>query len=341
MPFQPDAFLDDLRDFSGWKSRAFFAVYYTYVGLWLTLSSRVRLGTHVFDEDWDLLVVLDTCRVDALRAVADEYDFLGDVATVWSLGSTSDEWMVQTFDRDHADLIARTAYVTANPYTDAVFHREHYPPTYRQPPATWPAWDVVSAGDFGLLDEVWRYGTDDSVKVTTPRVTTDRAIRAGRSGDYDRLVAHYMQPHIPYLGRTSEAAATPDDRLRTDGALLTALDTQPFDALRQGTADRAAVWDRYLDNLRLVLDSVELLLENVDAERVVITADHGEGFGEYGVYEHPIGCPAPTVKRVPWVVTTATDTGDHDPARHRDPAADTATGVEDDVADRLADLGYV
>jgi hypothetical protein len=247
--------------------------------------------------------------------------------------------MAQTFDRDHADQIARTAYVTANPYSDGVFHRGVYPPSYRQPPATWPAWDVVSADDFGFLDEVWRYGTDDYVKVTTPRVATDRAIRAGRSDDYDRLLVHYMQPHIPYFGGATETQPIPGERLRTDGATLTSLDTQPFDALRRGTADRADVWERYLDNLRLVLDSVGFLLENVDADRVVITADHGEGFGEYGVYEHPVGCPAPTVKRVPWVVTTATDSGDHDPDSHRESTTDAH--VESDVADRLADLGYV
>ena len=339
MPFQPDAFLDDLRDFDGWKSKAFFALYYTYVGFWLTLSSRVRLGTHVFDEEWDLLVVLDTCRVDALEAVADEYEFIDEVETVWSLGSTSDEWMAQTFGRDHADQIARTAYVSANPYTDNVLHRGVYPPSYRQPPAMWPAWDVVSADDFALLDEVWRYGTDDDLKVTTPRVATDRAIRAGRSDDYDRLLVHYMQPHIPYLGGATETQPIRGERLRTDGATLTSLDMRPFDALRRGTAERADVWANYLDNLRLVLDSVGLLLENVDADRVVITADHGEGFGEYGVYEHPVGCPFPTVKRVPWAVTTATDSGDHDPDSHREPTTDAHE--ESDVADRLADLGYV
>jgi hypothetical protein len=30
----------------------------------------------VYDLEWDTLIILDTCRVDALRTVADEYDFL-------------------------------------------------------------------------------------------------------------------------------------------------------------------------------------------------------------------------------------------------------------------------
>jgi hypothetical protein len=300
MPFQPGAFLRDLRDLSGWKLRAFFALYYTYVGFWLTLSTRVRLGTHVFDEEWDLLIVLDTCRVDALEAVADEYEFIGEVNAITSLGSSSVEWLSQTFDADYRDHIALTAYVTSKWDTDKLFREGNYPPDVLHPPAVWPDWNVVSADDFGLLSEVWRETRDDRLGVTPPRPVTDRTIEVARDGDCEQVVAHYMQPHSPYISGHVDG---------TDP--LSSADIEPFAALKRGATDRATVWTRYLDNLRLVLDDVARLLEHVDADRVVITADHGEGFGEYGVYGHPVGCPVPTIKRVPWVVTTATDTGSH------------------------------
>lgn len=57
------------------------------------LSSRTSFGTNVFERDWDLLVVLDTCRVDTLRHVSDEYDFLDDVGAMWSVGSSIREWV--------------------------------------------------------------------------------------------------------------------------------------------------------------------------------------------------------------------------------------------------------
>jgi hypothetical protein len=325
MPFQPGAFLRDLRDLSGWKLRVFFALYYTYVGLWLTLSTRLRLGTHVFDEEWDLLVVLDTCRVDALEAVADEYEFIDEVGSITSLGSMSVEWMAQTFDREHAEQIARTAYVTSKWDTDKTFREGNHPPDVLHPPAVWADWDVVSADEFGLLSEVWRETCDDRLRVTPPGPVTDRVIQIGRDGDFDRTVVHYMQPHSPYISGHLDGDAP-----------LPSVDAEPFEALKRGDADREGIWNRYLDNLRLVLDSVGLLLENVDADRVVVTADHGEGFGEYGVYGHPVGCPVPAIKRVPWVRTTATDTGSY-PADSD--VTDTVTtgkrivqdgGVEDD-----------
>ncbi|PSP48877.1 hypothetical protein BRC67_12005, partial [Halobacteriales archaeon QH_3_68_24] len=53
------------------------------------------------------------------------------------------------------------------------------------------------------------------------------------------------------------------------------------------TANREA----YLDNLRIVLDEVAVLLENIDADTVAITTDHGEAFGERNFYRHPVACP--------------------------------------------------
>lgn len=89
---------------------------------------------------------------------------------------------------------------------------------------------------------------------------------------------------------------------------------EPFEALRRAEADREVLWDRYLDNLRLVLGEVEHLLGNVDADRAVVTADHGEAFDKWGFYEHPVGWPLPAAKRVPRVEATVTDRGTRDPS---------------------------
>jgi hypothetical protein len=265
--------------------------YYLYVGLWLTLSTRMQFGTPAYEREWDLLVVLDTCRTDALAAVADEYDFLDDREAIWSPGSTSGEWVAHTFDRAYTSAIGRTAYVTANPHSDEVLRNRLMPPQYVAVPATWPDWNPVQPEAFGLLDEVWVDGRNEDWGVVPPATLTDR----------DPLT----QPCA-----------------------------EPFEALRRGEASRDRIWAHYLDNLRLVLDEVAVLLENVDADRVAITADHGEAFGEWGFYEHPVGCPLPAVKRVPWAETTATD------HRTREAAVAPADTAERNVTEQLRDLGY-
>jgi hypothetical protein len=89
--------------------------------------------------------------------------------------------------------------------------------------------------------------------------------------------------------------------------------------------------------LEYVLDDVALLLENMDAETVVISADHGNALGEFGFYGHPPHSPLPSVRRVPWVETTATDSGDYEPTQEAD--GEVPTGEE--VESRLKDLGYL
>ncbi|AAG19460.1 conserved hypothetical protein [Halobacterium salinarum NRC-1] len=300
------------------------AVFTAYLGFWYTLTSRWPFGTHVYDEDWDLLVILDACRVDVLDDVADEYAFIETVDSRWSIGSHSHEWLTQTFSRAHEAEIAETAYISGNGHTYETFTEREYPPDETVPVCR-PNWNGVDERDFGHLDMLWETAHTDGIGVP-PRAITDRTVEVARESEYDRTVAHYMQPHIPYI---SQAVA--EDRQPTE------LESRGWKHLESGTADRSEIWELYEDNLRLVLDEVELLLENVDAETVVVTADHGNAFGEYTITGHPEGMLLPSVRRVPWVTTTATDTGTFDPD------GDYGTASEDttDINDHLEDLGYL
>ena len=46
---------------------------------------------------------------------------------------------------------------------------------------------------------------------------------------------------------------------------------------------------------------------NTDFEKVVVTADHGEALGEFGVYAHPRWVHHPKVRIVPWLEISSTD----------------------------------
>jgi hypothetical protein len=72
-----------------------------YLSSSLALSSRFDLGHHIFKDDWDTIILLDTCRVDALKEVASEYKFINSVSARWSVGSTSPEWIANTFDAEY------------------------------------------------------------------------------------------------------------------------------------------------------------------------------------------------------------------------------------------------
>lgn len=306
------------------------AGYRAYLAAYYAATTRRPLGECVYDRPWDVLVVLDACRVDALRAVAPEYDFLGDVSSYWSLGSRTSEWAAKTFAEPRRTAVARTTYVAGNGFTEKVLGSDAVPPLFHPVPFDGARWATLAAADFAAVHDVWRLGPDDP-GVVPPRVVTDAAIRAGRTADPERLVVHYNQPHAPFLGRAAREGREP-----------TAFERDPWPALRRGDRSREEAWAPYLDNLRYALDEVAVLVENV-AGTVAVTADHGELFGELslpgtrGLYAHPGGVPHPAVKRVPWATATATDEGT------REPDLDLAAieGASADVEAHLRELGYL
>lgn len=300
-----------------------YVAYSWYLMAWFGITSRVPSGTNVYDREWDVLIVLDACRVDTLREVADEYDFIDDVDEMWSVGSHSAEWLAQTFSADYRAEIERTHYVTGNPHTTRVLEQRMMPPMNNTLPFDGTEWDVVDIDAFDSVTMVWETQKDDTYRVTLPQAMTDYAIDAGRTRDSDRLIVHYMQPHLPYIGQAF-----------AEGRAPTEIEINGYECLESGDADRETVYELYTETLRLVLDEVAVLLENIDADRVAITADHGEEFGEVGAYGHPEGFPHPIVKKVPWVETSARDTGS------RDPDIDTDEKLDVDLEEHLQDLGY-
>ncbi len=294
----------------GWNS-VDTSAYELYKGVLRRLAGRGQFGESIYDHSWDVLVVLDGCRFDCMCEVAPDVPFVKRVWRFESAGTRSDEWMRANFgDRDCSD----TVHVTANPNSA----------------------NYLDSGNFAELVEVWRDGWDDELGTVPARTVTDRAIAAGRAinggeSNADKLVVHYMQPHFPSI-----PDPLPDDGMsRTDFGERVGV----WERLRRGDLTREQVWHSYRENLRYALSEVAVLLDNLDAHRVVITADHGNGFGEWYVYGHPDNTPIRVLRDVPWVVTSGTDSGTYDPESWMQ--ATNETDEQDaSAADRLSALGY-
>ncbi len=273
----------------------------------------------VYDREWDVLVILDACRVDLFAEVADEYEWLPDGETVDqtavdSVAGSSSEWMERTFGAADADTLANTAYITGNPFSSQQLDGE----------------------DFALLDETWRYAWDDDAGSIRPEPLVDRAIQVGREDDHDRLIVHLMQPHAPFLGHNEIHAGFRPDYWGSPDAVRDE-DQQGLDVwhrIRRGELERETVWRAYRENLRIALESVARLRRNIDG-RLVLTADHGNALGEYGVWGHP-DVPVEGIRSVPWVSVEATDRQTSEPTIK--PPTDEAS--DDDIEARLAALGY-
>lgn len=280
---------------------------------------RIRnYGTPIWERDWDVLVVLDACRLDLFREVAPEYEFLSEeeIGWIYSPASMSEEWLeVHTAGRFRDDQ-RRTALISGNINT-------HWKPEFRQ--------------GWGYIDEVWKHGWDETAGTVPPGVVTDAGIDYVRNRanhqDTDRTIVWYFQPHRPFVP-VEWSGGFEFDRL-THRERDVAQENE-FKLYRDGVICRDQLWDGYAANLRYVLDNVEILLRNMAVDDVVITSDHANLLGECGVYEHPRDFPHPVLRRVPWVRLSATDDRTHTP--NYDP--ETGDLPDAELQDRLEHLGY-
>lgn len=280
--------------------------WYDFHGTYLDDTDRLSF----FDAEWDTLLLLDACRYDTFAAI---HDLPGTLEARRTASSSTIEFLKRYVDgRELTD----TVYVTANP--------QHYRKTERG----------YIDGAFHDVIEVWQEdGWDDSYRTVRPETVADAAEAAADRYPNKRLLVHFMQPHYPYIGPTGRDAFD-NDSLDFFNRVLTGEIEVEDGLLRQA----------YRENLQAVLPSVERLLGSLSG-RSVVSADHGEMFGERAFpipireYGHPTGIHTPELTEVPWLVS---ENGPRRTIQDGEPAdRDEKTAMSRIVADRLRDLGYV
>lgn len=240
-------------------------------------------GVDMAEEDWDHMLILDACRADMFEEVVGE---VGDkYRRRRSNASATPEWIERTFaDKSMGDVV----YVSANPWVSRQapdsFHNiinlwvELYDLTHD---------DLANAGNLGDFD--FEYGTTISA-----REVTDKAIDVAREYSNKRIVVHYFQPHAPCIGYADGSERERPSELHPKA-----------NEFLDGKVSKQEVWDVYSENAAYAWCHAKRYLEAVSGEKVV-TADHGELFGEIlwpfpmRRYAHPMNLHHPNLTTVPW-----------------------------------------
>ena len=272
-----------------------------------TFQRRVRgkSGVRVMDADWDNLLILDACRYDIFE---EQYELDGTLRPVISRGSHTGQFLKNNFDDYHGD----TVYVSAAP----MFERHRMNPHFY--------------ADY----QVWKDGWDEDHHTVLPETVVQAALTASQRHPDKRLVVHFVQPHYPFL-------TDQDAGLSSVGPSAGLVDDKPdeydvWTQLRRREVDEADVWRAYRENLDAVLPHVERLVDEL-VGKTVVTSDHGNAFGEWGVYGHPARTFIESVVKVPWLTVPHSERRSVTwEERQRD-----AAGLDDRVEDRLRQMGYV
>lgn len=273
-------------------------------------------GIDVMSQNWDNLILLDACRYDVFE---DQSALEGNLRGVLSKGSRSWEFMQANFTgRELHDTI----YVTANPYVgyldDSTFYTvDSLLDCWQEEPGTVPPEEVVQAAS--ELHEEY---------------------------PNKRLIVHFMQPHLPYLGATADRC-----RERVDLRGYQPSNDSPVSAeesgmswwaaVRRGYISREETRQAYSETLEIVIQNARELVEQINGKSV-ISADHGEMLGEritpltHRRYGHPKRLFTEELRKVPWFELPCEE--------RRDIQSDSPIGFDrpDDstLNERLQALGY-
>ena len=272
----------------------------------LLSAVRGQRPIDVMAEDWDNLIILDACRYDLF----DDLNMIkGDLSAVISGGSSTSEFLRHNFDNT---VFTDSVYVTANPQITR--HK--------------------IGRRFVHCARLWQEHWDDELRTVLPNDVTDNAIGINEMFPNKRLIIHYIQPHYPFIGEVGQQIE--HGEVTGDGVIKEEREfPSVWDQLREGAVSREWVWEAYKQNLEIVLPEVERLITRLDGKSV-ITSDHGNSFGEMGVFGHPGGIWVSSLVTVPWLEIDAIERRQitHD-------NVDTWSGTDSNVIeDRLASLGY-
>ena len=278
----------------------------------IRIGQKINYGERPLGSDWDVLVVLDACRADLFHEFAPRHpisDRFDSVTSKYSCASTSREWFEKGFSSLSDDEISEIHYVTENPYLSE-----------------------LDTDRFYQVEKLWELSPQTETGYLDSSTVTDLALRAYNESGADRFVVHYIPPHAPFQHCVDKYSIA-DKPWGGDSQDV-------WYGLQTGLFELDDVWNDYGKHLLGVLDEVERLVSHVNG-KVIITADHGNALGEFGIYGHPDYVPIPDLKRVPWVDLQGQGIP-YNPEelerRHYD--EERTTNENDSVEKQLEALGY-
>lgn len=258
---------------------------------------------------WDYLLVLDACRFDYFEKTYSDY-LTGRLEKSRSPvtcenGVATSEWCKVMFRDKYEDII----YISTTPHVNSKIEVNGF----------------EAAKHFYKVVDLWDHGWNEDMGTVFPERVNESIKKIKNKNPTKRIIAHYMQPHFPYLSLKNPTKPKSKDPAshdtlkrnirnffgskirRTLGGNLTrriikTLRLPPVNPMHEVLYNlgREGLKEAYENNLRRALDSISKISGEFSGE-VIITADHGEYLGENGFYGHSYLPNHPVLNTVPWM----------------------------------------
>lgn len=270
----------------------------------------------VTKEDWDYLIILDACRYDDFEELHTKY-LDGELEKKESKGSSTLDWVVNNFNSHQHDI----SYFSSNPYinSNGISLKE----------TKWGSscgYDWTATEHFKEIIDIWDSGWDKELGTVHPKKVNEEVLDKINEVNYKPII-HYMQPHAPFISngksrklrRIRKGIRNKDSSSKLMKKIRSKLETSLEDkeiSMKMGMLMNLGVSDLlsylknngaeeklrkyYRQNLELALEHVSNLIEELEG-KIIVTSDHGEAFGEQGIWEHHVETYIPALTEVPWL----------------------------------------
>lgn len=266
------------------------------------INRSFREPIQMMQEDWDNLIILDACRFDYFKK-ENPFDTTADM--VLSPGSSTKTFLRKTITETYPGVV----YVTANSQTDKLNLQDSFHDHIR----------------------VWKENWDSDLKTVPPDVMADRTIEVAKSYPNKKIISHFIQPHEPHIGPIGK-------NLNHRGAMDADADSSKpiWDFVRDGELSKKELRQSYRENVQIVMPHICRLVDQLHG-KTVITADHGECLGGWGIYGHPHNHFIEPLVFVPWLVIDSTERKNI----KKEGINKSEPVTPSEVKSRLIDLGYI
>ena len=215
----------------------------------------------VFEKDWDVCFVLDACSYDVFRELS---QLKGKLTKEISWGFNTARWTVHNIREEHRDTI----FLYTNPWVARIVGEENLKKYFYY--------------HEGLWKEHW---SEQHRTVMASDALNKADFLIPRYKDKKFLV-FLLQPHDPFYATSDFKVA--DNSLRW------------VEDFYKGNTRPEVMVEAYKNNLKMVLHQIGEFQKKFKDKKIIITADHGESLGQYGVcYSHKGGY-LPWLVEVPW-----------------------------------------
>lgn len=271
----------------------------------------------IWKEEWDYAIILDSARYDIFESVYQDY-FTGKLEKRRSNASATMEWMSKIEGKHDVDYISSVPFVYSA--GKSMGNLDFVP------------YDTRPTDHFSNIIDLWKKEWDESRGTVPCERVSENFLNNKEEFKSERTVIHYMQPHAPFIGRgkgrinnhiRSKVLEMINSDKKTDKdtiidlnisnlvsnledlevcmkiGCLQNLDLRSlFSVMRNGS--RETLLRFHEENLRHVMVSIQKIVKEVDG-KVIITSDHGEAYGEQGIWGHHIETHIPPLVEVPWL----------------------------------------